>query len=1105
MQEANSLLSLHLQTALLVLREPSYQYCPFNRVFSLLRRVVSLRIDGIRKRLRLGLESEDDLVETFLRSLIPIILEFERAGTAEGHERLGWGQIDGPLGGLDCPNSPSGPVLSFLDDLAKQRDELWNHVRIEREPKVAAIGAGWPKGLPVQSLLPSKNWAAVALRNADAAPFATARVEGTVFCNPETSLQAIPDETSHIGPFCDSLKYSITCYIGNKSSAGLENRLSKVWAHYSEVVPSSAGHILELGQWLSKTAASRGCTNVAKRINRAIYPSQPEISQLPSADGEAVEWDPWPEAHRGNSSSKPTNTDRPTILNSRFHVPTWKASISSSFEDPPPWKVSDTPKILDIWNSATSVRILPLPTQEAILVSAILYLDSLNTGSTRLLSKPFPEGAIRPRYPSVYLDYEFLSSVGKSPDAAKSAIKVLRRLVSIVPPILLRDLAKSLLKTLSDLPDMSPKYAVINSTIMGLVALLPLSDKPVLTVDLGLKIIEDMPDASAWHRQIISLRLGKQLGHKDAEGMMRKFASFVFDTLEQQRKGGKWVADPEPEPESDEDIDMLSDDESRSGSQEDIDMIDGEAPAVSKAPSKSSGRVKITTVKMLAQMLTESNFISLELGRSILVSLFSASHHIDVRRAVAGALLESLRKSEDMGSTGRHAYAALVTLSNAAAGPNERVMTSEAQWREAESGGTLPEVGTERPLFKFFIEEIRNLLPSKYSKAYVRDVVLPLLNESSKQHNRWMRIFLSRIELTPEEKSVVDFGPFGTVDRSEVVLKQWKAYLPKSYLLQHRVWALSHLICHKLENINDKLTLHDREWPNTEAGKYWKRYFTTNKAGKEPGYWGKLLEFGAITLVKDGITDQDVMDEFCAEAAIMIREPYNFPSQETKSKISLDQFNDMIRQLQIPLADARTRIYSFSGTSQESWRSRIRPVLERIVADIESIRSSDTWAKNPDRKPAILPPKIQFQTQLLPYPHIDLHPRISKKDEYQSRKNRQEEFLSCILSLLDEVVSSPSCLSDFEWLEGSMNNIDKEDLPPSVRGLAKSLENGGDSFKDCLKVKLIYAAFQKLRRGSWLPIGQWQMKGVKTMLAGEWKKSPNEWVRSVAWKLASEV
>lgn len=111
---------------------------------------------------------------------------------------------------------------------------------------------------------------------------------------------------------------------------------------------------------------------------------------------------------------------------------------------------------------------------------------------------------------------------------------------------------------------MSAQYAELNSTVMGVTSLLLFSDKLVLAVDLELSIIENMPEASAWHRQVISLRLGKQLGRHDAEGMMRKFASFVFDAIEKQRKCGK----VQPEPESDEDIDMLSDDESDAGSQE---------------------------------------------------------------------------------------------------------------------------------------------------------------------------------------------------------------------------------------------------------------------------------------------------------------------------------------------------------------------------------------------------------------------------------------------------------------------------------------------------------------------------------------------------------
>jgi len=152
--------------------------------------------------------------------------------------------------------------------------------------------------------------------------------------------------------------------------------------------------------------------------------------------------------------------------------------MSTVFIMPQPWEMPRDASTLDIWRPNVNLRKLPLPNKEALVVSAILFLDSLTIGSTRLLSKAFPENALRPRYPPLYLDYEFLSTVGKARGAAFAAVQVLQELVATVPPTLLRDLAHSLLKTLNELPTTSTKYPELQNATFEVIALLPLSDRP---------------------------------------------------------------------------------------------------------------------------------------------------------------------------------------------------------------------------------------------------------------------------------------------------------------------------------------------------------------------------------------------------------------------------------------------------------------------------------------------------------------------------------------------------------------------------------------------------------------------------------------------------
>ena len=213
MGQANLVLSFHIQTALLALREPHFQSHYYSNLGGLFRGILSQRIDGVKALRRQRLGSEDDLAELLLGSVMPILLDYERTGISEGHERLEWAKLCGPLDSLACSPSPRRYTLAFLDDLAKQRDELWAQERIKREAAVTALDKSWPKGLPVQYLLPSESWTIAALTEGEAAPFVSERVKKVLFSDPETMLGHVPEYVASIGACVDSLPFAIRCYV----------------------------------------------------------------------------------------------------------------------------------------------------------------------------------------------------------------------------------------------------------------------------------------------------------------------------------------------------------------------------------------------------------------------------------------------------------------------------------------------------------------------------------------------------------------------------------------------------------------------------------------------------------------------------------------------------------------------------------------------------------------------------------------------------------------------------------------------------------------------------------------------------------------------------
>jgi hypothetical protein len=637
--------------------------------------------------------------------------------------------------------------------------------------------------------------------------------------------------------------------------------------------------------------------------------------------------------------------------------------------------------------------------------------------------------------------------------------------VKIVPPTLLRDLASSLLETLTPLPKSSPKYAALQRTLMDVIKLLHICDRPELAIDLGLRVIEQLPDASSWYRSVISLGLGAQVNAEYAEQMSQKFAAHVFAALERQRK----TQDP-----------------AMSADLKAVEKTDADEAQLPPTEPPASF-IKISTVKMLAQLLAQNNFVSFKTSLDILRSLFAASRHSDVRYAVVDAVLTLLRKSGDMEDrASNEAYAAFVSFSAAAACPSEKDALSEDKWLIAEEGGPMPIVDNHRPLLEVFINPPASVLPEGFHESYVREVILPLLDESTRQHNRWMRIFLSRAGLTPEEASITNFGPFGEDVVNLVFTRRWTPYLGREYLVRHRAWALSHLDCRKLEHISDKLDERQEGWRDTNEGQYWLAHFVGYRKCKGFLDIARLLGLnignglGDSTYapkIADGITKEHLVDEYCARVGILLRQPYAL-NKNAHSSVSLEPVKLALFLLK-PQALTDT-------TNLILWRTYTGTILQRIAADIDSLRTP-AWLKDPNRSPVILPPRLLLQTYLLPW-----------SNSSASTPQRYEVFAAAVNDLVSECAASPSCTSDFALLLDAMGWLMPSDRLPCALAIGSITEEEHGQLAGYLKLQLATKLLRDKKTEE-----QNRSAGLAEMIR-RWKESPSESVRLLAWEWIPE-
>lgn len=1041
--EANQIIRQKIEMGTLWRLEPSYDQRVSENFQRFLLTVVKDRIQGIKLGRCLGLGNEENLANILLHSMIPICIELERFITDNRYNPSGYGATwCGPLHYLTPSRQSKLRVLRFLDELAKQRNELWAQLRLEKNPSVAVLGDGWPKGLPSQALLPSEEWAIAAMAEPDVAPYVSSRLNDTLFCDPRIGQVEIPTDTKAIGKFIDSLPYAARAYIGEPTSSDSISKFWKVWEYYTENIPVAARHMQALGSRVI------GRKNDAIMCEITALTEPPTITHLPSIDlsclnAPSIEWDPCCSDDNPTQHSKFSDIKESSILDYRLVDGSYDLNISYALTPFNELSLHDKNKSESskIWDLNIDVRRLPLRDRESLALSAILYLDTL-AGTTRILSKPFPENTTHPRYPSLFLSYDFLSQAGKLSNPVNSAINVLKTLKAIVPSALLKDLASSLLESLLSTPKTSSNHLSLTVATIHVIELLSYSDQSQMTIDLGLKIIQDMPDASSWHRTVLPLRLIKNMNFADSENMLRGFKEFVVSCLEQRNKNLAINRDAQP------------------------GMKNGK-------DGNEKKWVKVTTIKMLAQLVRSAPFLSHQVSLDILQSLFAASQQKDVRKAIVLAMLELLKESIGLdGNAVPALYSGLREMISVVVGPSEKHVVLESDWEAAKHDPKLlPIVDNDRPLFMLVVTA-QSILPTCLHGPYVRDVVLPCLDESSRLHNRWMRIFIQE-PASPQLKAfleTIDFGPFSE-EAVNMVLESWSKYLPSSYLLLQRSSAMRYLEIDKLRQIEGDLHARDDDWESTDAGQHWSSYMK---------YQLNPRPFDNLTMILDGdielsdtggITAEGTANEFYERIAIILRDPRE-PTARS-SIVSLNPFHAATIGLHI----AATR----RPTSRNNLSSVTRSLIKRISADINSLRTQE-WLDNPARKPEILPSSTHLHAYLLPF--LD---KESTPEDYK-------QYVQQLVELLDECTRSPFYLDAFKHVERVIfDQLRGADLSACAVSIGALTDGSDNTTVGCLRVQLANKLLEDLNEP--------EMEGcpeINDMLE-DWKRSSNEWIRNVGW------
>lgn len=311
------------------------------------------------------------------------------------------------------------------------------------------------------------------------------------------------------------------------------------------------------------------------------------------------------------------------------------------------------------------------------------------------------------------------SSPWQAPDGP---LEVLMCNLPIREPSLLAEMTRYGLETVrSSLPHTLARARM--STIAEMTTRLSKSRKPTLALPFVRTIIQE-GDYSVDHRQLLTNRLLSSLPADTARAFLETMVDGVTDLMKKQNTQTMQGLAQE------------------AGSGDMKTQTESDKHGVEKG-EVTSAAIKVSTIKMMAQLLNRTTAISPSVSCEMLVTLLKEARHIDARVEIIRSLLGTLETQ-----TARPALRAMILdvleehVLPMASQLNERRETTELEWHRED--GSMPEVSRTNAVFDVLLLGLKRkkLRPDDHAK--LGELVFRALEQSAQHNKRWISIFLGR-------------------------------------------------------------------------------------------------------------------------------------------------------------------------------------------------------------------------------------------------------------------------------------------------------------------------------------------------------------------------
>ncbi|KAH7329666.1 hypothetical protein B0I35DRAFT_48441 [Stachybotrys elegans] len=460
------------------------------------------------------------------------------------------------------------------------------------------------------------------------------------------------------------------------------------------------------------------------------------------------------------------------------------------------------------------------------------------------------------------------------------------------------------------------------------------SDQPWLAFPFLQQLVLQGDGAdSSWHRHILNQSFLSSLPAKMARDLLHLLANAMQEKMREQS------ANPR-------------------------ETIDKDGKTVLRPPI-----IKVTTVKMMAQILQNSQLVGASTACDILLGLLVEARHIDIRVALVSSLLSILKEpsypsqihSRVLDALEQHVEPVLSQL-------NERLPVTETGWAAAESGDELPVIGSETPLADLLCNQVCLEEMPDEAKCRIAEMLVRAYGESAIINARWNRLFMAKLGLPLEDR--LPAYPAQVHMFSRMFGSLWN-YMPDSAISMMREMTLLNLSpTPNIRRVTERV-ISDRALLESSAGKHWIAQFQ-NEGEKALSLFGALkatshLQQTTETLVlkrKDGkdITLQSLQGFIQAIGKHLIQ----------------CQFVDLFDRLVSKLCYSRLHGY----TNWKSWQMHSAPALQAFLAEIGDVRIAVQATGR--RTPRILPDDFRLRCLLLPLPYTKRPEHVASEGEIQA-------------------------------------------------------------------------------------------------------------------------